>query len=114
MADTEFKESKNFITNALDESGTKFSFRIDNPQVVSVILNLKDSYETNAIGEKIYYVQSVIVEGNNIKEVLFKDRMTIDKTFLKEYLQPILQVPKEYIKLVGTRLEDNAVLVKEE
>lgn len=114
MADTEFEESKNFITNALDESGTKFSFRIDNPQVVSVILNLKDSYETNAIGEKIYYVQSVIVEGNNIKEVLFKDRMTIDKTFLKEYLQPILQVPKEYIKLVGTRLEDNAVLVKEE
>lgn len=114
IAKAEFVDSRTFIKKSLDERDVTFRFRIDNPQVVSVILNLKDTYETNAIGEKIYYVQSIVVDGNNIKNELFKGRMTIDKAFLKDYLQPILQIPKEYIKLGGTRCEDNSILVKEE
>lgn len=114
MAIAEFEDSKKFIEKALNEAEAKFRFRIDKPQPVSVILNLKDTYETNAIGEKIFYVQSIVVDDINIKEALFKGRMTIDKAFLKDYLQPLLQVPKEYIKLGGTRCDENAILVKEE
>lgn len=114
MAEAEFENSKKFIKEALDETEVKFRFRVDNPQTVSVILNLKDTFEENAIGEKIYFVQNIIANGNDIKEEVFKDRSSVSKTFLKEYFQSILQVPKDYIKISGTRCEDDAILVNKE
>ena len=105
---------KKFIKEALDETEVKFRFRVDNPQIVSVILNLKDTFEENAIGEKIYFVQNIIANGNDIKEEVFKDRSSVSKTFLKEYFQSILQVPKDYIKISGTRCDADAILVNME
>lgn len=114
MTEAAFENSKEFIKEALDETEVKFRFRIDNPQTVPVILNLKDAFEENAIGEKIYCVQNIIANGNDIKEEVFKDRKPVSKIFLKDNFQSILQVPKEYIRISGTRCEDNAILVKKE
>lgn len=110
----DFAESKKFIKNALDEKDANFRFRIDNPQKVSVILNLKDSYETNDIGEKIFYVLSILVEECNVMDDVFKGRTTINKAVLKDYLQQILQIPKDFINFGGTRCDETSVLIIEE
>lgn len=112
ISDKTFEVSRDFIRKELNYFDAPINFRIDKPVVQTVVLNLKDTYTEDVIGQHVYQLTSLMYNNKDILSEILWLFGSMNKSELKAELSDLLQIPREYINIAGTKIGDADVIIK--